>query len=503
MNPKTLFLLFWICRICTPVLGQNYDYNWILGYGYVGSFDSTKGENDGVLFDFSSGTLKIIYYPKPVEVGTSALAMSDSTGNFLFYSNGKAFYGADNVLIENGDSINYGEFYWDYSTYPVPQGQLALPIPNHPNQYQIFHLFVQNLPGIAGLINAIKISRIDMNQNGGKGKVVEKNIELLRDTLVYGQLTGVKHGNGRDWWIIQPEYRSNKYYKWLLTPDGIEGPFEQRIGKVWSGWDWSGQAKFNRDGSKYIRYDIDNDLNIFDFDRCTGTLSNPVHVEIRDSADIWNGGGGIAVSPNNRYLYVSSFYQLYQFDLLQADIAASKIQVDTYVHNDFILPQFFYLAQEAPDGKIYIVTSCGCPYLHVIHEPNQPGKSCNFEQRGIELPVYNGRSIPHHINYRLGALKGSPCDSLSPPPAPECAEGTFKLYPNPASDKILIEQCKTKVQQEFHLYDVTGKLILKSYLPAGLGTNEVRIAGLSNGMYFYKISENGIKRRTGKILKME
>ncbi|MBK6621977.1 MAG: hypothetical protein IPG32_14300 [Saprospirales bacterium] len=36
-----------------------------------------------------------------------------------------------------------------------------------------------------------------MEENEGAGKVLEKKIPLTYDTLMFGQLTSVKHGNGK------------------------------------------------------------------------------------------------------------------------------------------------------------------------------------------------------------------------------------------------------------------------------------------------------------------
>ena len=65
-----------------------------------------------------------------------------------------------------------------------------------------------------------------MNLDSGLGGIVEnkKNIFIIQDTLTLGRLTGVKHANGRDWWIMIHRYYSDEYYKLLVTPDKIYGP---------------------------------------------------------------------------------------------------------------------------------------------------------------------------------------------------------------------------------------------------------------------------------------
>jgi hypothetical protein len=75
-----------------------------------------------------------------------------------------------------------------------------------------------------------------------------------------------------------------------------------------------------------------------------------------------------------------------------------------------------FIQQLAPDGKIYISTfnSNGQhPFLNVINNPDSIGIGCNFEIAGLPLPLTDTNSgIPNFPNYDLGALLGSPCDTL-------------------------------------------------------------------------------------------
>jgi hypothetical protein len=44
-------------------------------------------------------------------------------------------------------------------------------------------------------------SKIDMNLNGGLGDVSQKNV-ILNNVRNADCLTGIKHANGHDWWVI-------------------------------------------------------------------------------------------------------------------------------------------------------------------------------------------------------------------------------------------------------------------------------------------------------------
>ena len=98
------------------------------------------------------------------------------------------------------------------------------------------------------------------------------------------------------------------------------------------------------------------------------------------------------------------------------DIQATKDTVAIY--DGFTSPQppfgtTFFLAQLAPNGKIYLNANNGGLHMHVINKPDQPGELCDFQQHGIELPTWNSFSMPNFPNYRLGPLFGSPCDTIS------------------------------------------------------------------------------------------
>lgn len=38
-----------------------------------------------------------------------------------------------------------------------------------------------------------------------------------------------KHGNGRDWWLLTRENNDDRYFTFLIDPEGIHGPFIREI----------------------------------------------------------------------------------------------------------------------------------------------------------------------------------------------------------------------------------------------------------------------------------
>ncbi len=335
-----------------------------------------------------------------------------------------------------------------------------------------------------------------MTQNSGKGKVLEKNVPILSDSLSYHMLTAVRHGNGRDWWVFKPEKLSNGYYRILFTPWGFQPAQKQHIGHSFSVDDGRGQALFSPDGTKYARYDIRNDLHIFDFDRCTGELSNPVSIEIVDSADTLSGAGGAAFSPNSRYLYIPSTTKLYQFDTWADDVAASKVTVGEWDGFSSPLPTTFFMAQLGPDGRIYINGLNSVNVLHVIHEPDSAGLACNFEQHAITTPTLVLQGMPHFPNYRLGKWEGSPCDSMltSETVEREMTE-TLKLHPNPASGFFVadlnLDDYSGKLKTAVLVNDALGRLVASHTLSPYSSLHRFEVVGLPQGYYIVSLCRGG------------
>lgn len=477
------------------LLSQNkHDYIWLNGYNSTTpSFDWSVFQ-----FDFNSGQLE---YTK---IDTNLLfrfkansEISDGSGQLQFYTNGCKINNRDHQLMENGDGLNPGIFHNNQCVwgYPQEQGIITLPKPGSQTLYGVFHLKIDDNMGRS---MDLLYTEVDMSANNGLGKVTLKNSNILKDTF-QAQLTAVRHGNGRDWWIIVPELLTTQYYLFLYDPAGIHGPFSQKSGIGWNFKDWVGQSCFSPKGDKYIRANPYNNLHIFDFDRCTGKLSNPVYIEF--PGDTLDGAAmGVAVSPNNRFLYVTTALRLYQFDLDAADMDASRILI---AYCDGFLspfPSTFYQQMLAPDGKIYMTCGNGANVMHIIHNPNGEGADCNFEQHGL-MTNYTNVIIPNFTHFRLLDLPGSSCDTLGintqteAPPKKETRP--FKIYPNPASDYFFFEKTGFADNPEIRLTDATGKLVFSKN---NLVETRISLENLPDGLFFIQFLKDGRLVQSEKLV---
>jgi PKD repeat protein len=321
--------------------------------------------------------------------------------------------------MESGDSLNPGFFFEEYEPYGyvLNQGALALQLPESNSLYYLFHMDVNLNEAFTNTQpENFYLSIIDLSFNNGLGRVIEKNNALTTQLLDTGKITAVKHANGRDWWIVIRDFYSNQYRIFSLSLEGVQLSSTQIVGdSIPSGS--LGQAVFSPDGSKYVQTNLHGSngvsatyVNIYDFDRCSSELSNPIQFSYDDSAACL----GAAISPNSRFLYVSSWVSVYQYDLWAEDIEASRITVAEWdgFADEGIFSNTFYLAQLAPNGKIYINSNNGTKHLHVINQPDSLGLACEVCQHCVELPSWNSFSMPNFPNYRLGHEEGSTCDTL-------------------------------------------------------------------------------------------
>lgn len=200
--------------------GKN-DFQWVAGYG---TFNSHFG---GTRIDFNEKDPTLTHFALPYHFGFDMpCSISDDAGNLQFYSNGCQIINAENEIMENGDDLSPGYFQsikcdnapYGYDSY---QNMMILPRPGHSGRYVYFHHTIE-MDLVSG---KILYSEVDMDKNNGKGKVIRKNQLLRGPATTEAVFSAIKHGNGRDWWIIIPQEYVNIYNRYLMTPDTILGPY--------------------------------------------------------------------------------------------------------------------------------------------------------------------------------------------------------------------------------------------------------------------------------------
>ena len=438
--------------------------------------------------DFFSGSMVVSTVDRGIDFGRTSANITDMEGHLLFSTNGAYIANVTGDTMFNGSGLNPSMYtsWWPVGLH-IAQGCLILPKPSTPGIYYLFHGTIDDLS--SSLSHHLYLTSIDMSLDSGLGGVLSKNEILIADTLNEGRITAVRHANGRDWWVFCFKANTNIHYRLLLTPSGVSVNGTQAIGEVRT--PDHGQACFSPDGSRYAYYSGFGtaDLDIFNFDRCTGLFSNPVNINIDDS----NSLGGVAFSPNGRFLYVSSVLDVYQYDTEASDIAASMVHIAHWDSTYSPSPPFatvFDIAQLAPDGKIYIGTGNSTLRMHVINNPDEPGLACNMVQHSVELPRYYSNSLPNHPNYFLGPVDGSVCDSLGiNVGVPGVGlNATLSAYPNPSQGAFTLSYPAQPTVGELEVRDVTGRVVLRERLPQWSTVHQVELAGQAAGLYQCKLT---------------
>lgn len=452
--------------------------------------------------DFNFNPVKSIFKQRKQNMYTTNASICDTTGKLLFFTNGCEIAHANGETMENGDLLNPGTFrtLWciEYGEgyNGGPQNALILPWPDSPGVYRLFHKrYIYNVA--YSRCDVLFSSTVDMNANNGRGRVTEKNIPLVSDTLSRTDLVAVKHANGKDWWVVTPRRNGNEFYVLKFTKDGITDTLKQTIGIKTNAAglpinENQGAMVFSPDGSKMFRTARYEPVMMYDFDRETGVFTNfdTIHYEYGDQ---FIGEVGCAVSPNNRYLYLSCRQFLYQLDLQAPDISASQTMVAEWDGFTTPFPTLFWQCQLGPDCKIYIMAGGDTRYWHVVHNPDLPGQQCDVEQRGLVLATRCGASMPAFPNYRLSTLDnpGKPCTStvsIHAPPQVQEGEALF-IYPNPASGQATVEyRLSGPRDNRLALHDLTGRQVLEIALPDNQGRVVLPLETLAPGIYWCQIA---------------
>jgi hypothetical protein len=425
---------------------------------------------------------------------------SDTLGNLLFYSNGCEIRGADGQLLENGAGLNPGELHdWVCGQvgYTAPRSMTALPVPGNPSKWVLLHLGGNYDPSRKMVFGPLYLTEIDMAFNGGQGAVTHKNVVVSSSDLEPFAI--VRHGNGRDWWVVMPEYGTNRYQIRLLSPQGLSAAPVQALGPA-IGCRRVGSSTFSPDGSKYAR--TNNCLAVvMDFDRCKGVFGNPVPLQ-RDPGKI--GGGGLAFSPDNRWLYTTSDLCIFRADLTEPWPFLDSLYKRPYVYVDeppiseYVYGTSLTYMQAAPDGRLYMTARHRERYYPRF---TIQGEDYAFEPEGFQLPVPSVRTLPHFPNFRLFDLHGSLCDTLgingSVSISTPLADGfTVRFNPNPFDGQLVVSATEDGL---LRVFDTDGRRVIS--LGLHTGENRIDTTSLEDGIYIWQVISESRIIQAGKLVK--
>ncbi|HNA17474.1 MAG TPA: hypothetical protein PK678_13190, partial [Ferruginibacter sp.] len=375
------------------------------------------GDSAGVVFGNT-----LTYFATTESSLSASVSIADAQDSLLFYGtsvhptayitgwkkNGR-LHNRLHQVMQNGDSLICLGWYHDI---------LIVPKSITDSTFYVFNA------GVSGPYFGLYYSIVDLKLNNGLGAVTQKNV-LIDTTATKDALMAVKHGNGKDWWLVTRRWdyynltANNAFYVYLVDSNGISPLPVQSIGAMRT--TGGGDIVFNSDGTKMAVCDWRNLIELYDFDRCTGIISNPVNIEMPSTTGPYKMYSSAVFSANDHFLYVMSVLAIdeayiYQYDLLVPNIATSKTLVGTIMDSASVA-----MMKLAPDGKIYIgawsrYPGNAYPYpaghynpvntaLTVINYPDSAGAACDFQLFSFPLGGHRTyRGLPHNPNYEMGPL---------------------------------------------------------------------------------------------------
>jgi len=469
---------------------QNYkrNNNWITGFAPVVKFAFSPS--------FVIDTFSNSYFT------TCSSSISDTNGDYQFYCTGYFMMDKLGDIMENGDNINCpkGHILSDYYGGSSLFDQTSIILPKKDNTYYVFctgmsdSVALNYLNHIYTEFDVLNYSVVDMDSNAGKGKVTVKN-KILTENQHYVNcaLTAVRHGNGKDWWLVKSDCWNHRLQLFLVQEDTILGPHYVDITDTGDYCVFDSQLYFSDDGTKFASsmygnwidsagfytYNL-NRVDVYDFDRCDGNFTYRNQYVVPFDSTTYTEDDykmGICFSPNGKLIYMSARYSIYQIDVEDTS-TTNGIYItgpDTVLAN---FPRYSLMAC-GPDGKLYIGNRNGTrPFMSYIDKPNIRGLGCDFMANGLWQPYTNLLSPPNMPNYGLGAAPvGGNCWPLS---SNEITDRSSDLvvYPNPISTLLFI---KTSLKNKRELYNALGQLIINT------DKNEIDVRTLSKGLYYLKV----------------
>lgn len=326
------------------------------------------GQNAGV--DFSSGG-PVAITGGQLNTEEGCVTISDEQGKLQFYTDGVSVWNTLHKVMPNGTKLSGS-----------PSSTSSGVMIRHPGQRDLFYLFT--VPAIADT-TGFRYSVVDMKLDSGRGDVValQKNIKLRNN--VTEKLTAALHRNGKDYWIVLHDWKSDVFAAYLINENGLqtETPVISNVGSVHDGstLNTQGYMKANPDGTNLaLALEETGVLEIFDFDNETGKVSSPISMKLPDKSYVY----GIEFSPDGSLLYASAAGtgEIYQYNLQAGSEEA--IRASALIIGKTNPSAWIGALQIATDGKIYF-TVYKTPYLGVIANPNTSGADCGFDQKAVEL----------------------------------------------------------------------------------------------------------------------
>jgi hypothetical protein len=473
---------------------------FVIGYCDYFLFHGCNIPYGSSIYKFNEAGIEEIIEPAGLNLSTdySRAAFSDKhTGDLLFASNGWRLVNRSGQVLAHKlwrNDIPHPQDTPDTTGVLNSLGPLFLNDPGDDTKAYLFYGQYRRgtFPGIgpAKVDVLFTYAYLDIPTQS----LISKGNVILTDTTAPGDMSACRHANGRDWWLFKSGRNENEVYVGLLNPQGIQ--MQKRIlPGVYDSLQISTFSYFNQNGDKYIHYSGSNRRRVyaFDFDRCSGELSNMVVHDLKDSirsgdwtaSTISGDGSKFYFRRSSLPLGVAGTGGIFQLDLNTGEV--HKI-ISTISTAQQLTPNYKEIL--LGDRIIYsIELDSVIQTLSKIKNPNLAGSQCEVVRHtDTVLNVPNFISPSTFANFRLGKLVGSPCDTIVSSINDELKVKSVKLFPNPTQDLLNIE-LSGELDQHVHfaIYSMQGQLIENGFFKGIKYTIDLHSKQINAGLYIIRL----------------
>jgi hypothetical protein len=483
---------------------QREAYSWIYGNCNLEE-NNCEGVYGTAIIKFNNDSIESISRVDfPGSFRFHALSISDSNGNLLMASNQDYVYDSTgNVILD---------FYTNDSIQMLTSSrQTALFLKLNDETKNYYFLNFKGTQWLGTPPNTLLnnrtvlhyLSKIKVDENGYE--VVDIDTIYRHDTILDSGLQACRHANGRDWWIFSNTWNQKQYLRGLLTPYGLN--FEVYDGPGPDAFQNSGQNHFSADGSKLFHYITTSfrKMQIYDFDRCTGELSNFREIDFSGFIPFPPYDfTPFVLSPDASKIYMGrSNSNQSNYQTIQIDVETGQLNVIAdSVFVPLLTPNLKWVVSGYQDEFFTSIDD-----LSVIKQPN------NLEINSNRTFIYNCLEVNgaiqepiEYANHLLGPIDGSSCDTLGlndETLIKMLDQFSFNLFPNPGNE-IIHFTTDLPLPLKLTIRDNQGKTVIEKTMNQKSFSIQDGIAELNTGIYFVELkSEKKSNRLVKKWMKME
>jgi gliding motility-associated-like protein len=371
----SLFLILTFTLQKPVVFAQLQNNNWIFGYGARVNF---------------SGPIPVGSSNAAINSNESTASVSDpSSGQLLFYTDGRKVWNANNQVMPNGANL-LGGFY-----NSCTQGALIVPFPEDNQRYYLFTLEeLEALSSSPVVDNGLRFSVVDMTLNGGLGDVQVATMNTPLATDLTEKLIVIRSTEIQGFWVLAHKKNANEFLAWKIDACGVTAqPVVSTVGSIFASVPigateaWAGAMDASPDGNRIgMPIDWSDRIEFFDFNKTTGVVSNLLTVNVTDdSSPGFLRKYGACFSPDGSKFYYTNFNSVYQLNLstyTSAAIASSN----TLIYSPILEPNGYPSSQieQAPNNKLYVAIG-NAERLDEISNPNSLGLGCDYVTNAVSF----------------------------------------------------------------------------------------------------------------------